>query len=68
MRGKGQSDMENAFDFASRRNVFVSADHYTYNPCKENYFDYLVCPVWGVVVVAGVVCLSQVSVVCRQWS
>ena len=65
MQGKGQSDVENTFDSASSQNVFVSAGHYTYNPCKENYFYYLVCPVWGVVVVAGVVCLSLVSVVCR---
>ena len=56
--------MENTFDSASRRNVYVSAGHYTYNPCKENYY-YLVCPVWGVVVVADVVCLSLVSAVCR---
>ena len=54
MQGKGQSDVENTFGFASRRNVFVSAGHYTYNPCKENYFYYLVCPVRGVVVVTGV--------------
>ena len=65
MQGKGQSDVENTFDFASRQTMFVSADHCTYNPCKENYFDYLVCPVWGVVVVAGVVWLFQVSAVCR---
>ena len=65
MQGKGQIDVENTFDFASRRNVFVSADHCTYNPCKENFFDYVVCPVWGVVVVAGIVCLFQVSAVCH---
>ena len=65
MQGKEQSAVVNTSDFAPRRNVSASAGHYTYNPCKENYFYYLVCPVWGVVVVVGVVCLSLVSAVCR---
>ena len=40
--------------------MFVSADQCTYNPCKKNYLDYLVCPVWGVVVVAWCGLLFQV--------
>ena len=54
------------YDSAFRWIVFVLVAHCTYNPCKENYYYYLFCPVWGVVAVAGVVWLSQVSVVCRH--